>query len=260
VTAVALLVSLAADDVAPLVELAGSLPAGHQPVVVTSSTDWAPLRQAGLQWEYLLPPGAWDRLEHDRTWTEYAAKRLRSLVRAWAPTTVLHLDAGGAAPELAAALLPPADGDAPAPPKVDGELEALRRRMRRLEERHARLAAEQERRALADAVDDLLARRVPEEEAVAVISRGDPLLTRCPRAGHFPRDESGGWAGYYPADGDEAVSQVEALVEAGTRHLLVPPPAAWWLEHYPALRAHLETSASVVADGEAGMLFRLGAP
>jgi GT2 family glycosyltransferase len=92
------------------------------------------------------------------------------------------------------------------------------------------------RRAVADAV--------PSEATVLVVSRGDDELLSLDgrEAWHFPRSEDGGYAGHHPADSEEAVAHLEELRARGADHLLFPQTGLWWLDHYPELRCHLESS------------------
>jgi GT2 family glycosyltransferase len=77
---------------------------------------------------------------------------------------------------------------------------------------------------------------------VLVVSRGDEDILRLGRrkASHFPQDETGQYAGYHPATGEDAIAHLEALRGGGGQFLLFPSTAFWWLDHYPDLRAHLE--------------------
>lgn len=257
---VTLLVALGADDVVRLVELASSVPEGHRRVVVvTSSRDWEPLRQAGLRWEYVLDQEAWERLDHDRPWVDYARRRLQGVMAAWSPASVLQLAAESVPCELAFAFLPAA-AVAPAPPaerKQNKDLAQLHRRLGQLEARQRHLAKEHERLALAQAVDALVARSLPPGERAAVISRGDPLLASQETLSHFPQEPGGAWAGFYPSNGREAVAHIQALLARGIRYLLVPPPAAWWLDHYPELAERLRHGGTIAGYGAGGTLFCL---
>lgn len=83
--------------------------------------------------------------------------------------------------------------------------------------------------------------RVPRSARVLVVGRGDEELVRLfgRRAGHFPQDAAGDFAGEYPADGPAAVAALERLTAAGWDHLVIPATSAWWLDHYRELRVHL---------------------
>lgn len=94
----------------------------------------------------------------------------------------------------------------------------------------------------------LVERWVPVGSTVAVLSRGDPaMVTFRDRVGwHLPCYDDGRYVGYHPADAADAVRAVDAVVQRGASHLVVPETSAWWLDHYAGLRAHLERTGSVV--------------
>jgi hypothetical protein len=85
--------------------------------------------------------------------------------------------------------------------------------------------------------------QLPRDATVAVVSHGDPaLLDMMPRhAVHFPQDDTGAYAGYYPRDDAEAVALVEALRARGTEFLVIPRTEFWWLDYYQGLRLHLQS-------------------
>ncbi|MNC84733.1 hypothetical protein D3C83_02980 [compost metagenome] len=97
-------------------------------------------------------------------------------------------------------------------------------------------------------IGQIVAAHVPERATVAVVSRGDEtLLTMGRRRGwHFPRTETGVYAGHHPADSDAAVAHLELLRARGARYLLIPRTAFWWLDHYRGFADHLERAATVV--------------
>ncbi len=101
---------------------------------------------------------------------------------------------------------------------------------------------------------------LPAQANVVVISRGDDELLELngTRAGHFPQDEDGTYAGYHPSDGTAAVEHLEQLRERGAEFLLVPSTAFWWLERYPELAEHLDSHATLVTNGDACRIYRLG--
>ena len=89
---------------------------------------------------------------------------------------------------------------------------------------------------------EVLGRVLPADARVVVASKGDERMLHCAGAGagHFPQAPGGGYAGHYPADGGEAVAQLERLRAAGVAQFVVfPQPAMWWLDHYQPLRRHL---------------------
>jgi hypothetical protein len=90
----------------------------------------------------------------------------------------------------------------------------------------------------------------PAGATVAVVSKGDPRLVQLEgRTGlHFPSDGKGGYAGFYPRTGEEAIAQVEAARGGGTEFLCLPATAFWWLKHYEALAAWLGAHCRVAAE------------
>jgi acyl carrier protein len=106
----------------------------------------------------------------------------------------------------------------------------------------------------------LVAETVPDDAVVLVASHGDDaLLALDGRTGwHFPRDEKGGY-GYKPADGAEAIRQLETLRSLGATHIVFPEPALWWLEEYAGLRGYLESGSGEVGRSEAGVVYALPA-
>jgi acyl carrier protein len=99
---------------------------------------------------------------------------------------------------------------------------------------------------------------VPHGSIVLVVSHGDDALLDLEgsTAWHFPRDDSGGYAGYNPADGSAAVQQVEAQRRLGATHIAFPEPELWWLEYYTQLRDHLANCEEVARD-DAGVVYAL---
>lgn len=88
---------------------------------------------------------------------------------------------------------------------------------------------------------------LPTTARVLVISRGDPELLQLEgrRASHFPQDRDGGWAGFHPRDGRDALERLE-LLRSRYEYLLIPGSAFWWLEHYTELARHLNEECSRV--------------
>ncbi|HEU4703248.1 MAG TPA: glycosyltransferase family 2 protein [Conexibacter sp.] len=100
---------------------------------------------------------------------------------------------------------------------------------------------------------------LPPEGAVIVASRGDEEILRFPgRAGwHFPQDAAGVYAGCYPADGAQAVAELERLRARGGRWFLLPKTSLWWLEHYRELGEHLRERYREIVREEACVLYAL---
>jgi hypothetical protein len=102
---------------------------------------------------------------------------------------------------------------------------------------------------------------VPDGAQVLVVSRGDPDLLRLEgrRTGHFPQGRSGEWAGFYPADGNAAVEQLEDLLGQGYEFLVFPSSSRWWLAYYRELAAYLAAPGRLVHHGAACTIFEPGA-
>lgn len=100
-------------------------------------------------------------------------------------------------------------------------------------------------RLMVERIQAVVRRILPLNSRFLVVSRGDDELLRIEgRAGeHFPQREDGVYAGYYPADGRDAISHLEEIcAKKEVHYLLFPAVAFWWLEHYPELKIHLESS------------------
>jgi hypothetical protein len=114
---------------------------------------------------------------------------------------------------------------------------------------------------LVDRVRRLVKAAVPRGAKVLVVSRGDDeLVTFEGRTGwHFPRTESGVYAGHHPADSDEAIARLDSARKAGARFLVIPTTSAWWLDHYREFARYLERRGRcVIRDNATGHLYALG--
>jgi hypothetical protein len=101
---------------------------------------------------------------------------------------------------------------------------------------------------------------LPSDAIVVVVSKGDEeLLELGPgrRGWHFPRNEAGAYAGYYPADDTEAIAHLEDLREKGAGFLLFPETAFWWLESYKEFGEHLNSRYRCVWDDEDYTIYEL---
>jgi GT2 family glycosyltransferase len=119
--------------------------------------------------------------------------------------------------------------------------------------------AEDEYRSMVDRIRHLVAKRLPEDARILVVSKGDDQLLRLEGrpARHFPQREDGVYLGYYPADGAAVISHLESLRAKGAQYLLFPRTGAWWLDHYAGLRAHLELRGKIVCKDEACIIYAL---
>jgi acyl carrier protein len=106
----------------------------------------------------------------------------------------------------------------------------------------------------------LVAAAVPEDGVVLVVSYGDDALLALDgrTAWHFPRDDDGRFS-FNPADGDDAIRQLENQRSLGATHIVFPGTALWWLDEYAGLRDHLESEAGELGRSEAGVVYALDA-
>jgi GT2 family glycosyltransferase len=114
-------------------------------------------------------------------------------------------------------------------------------------------------RQMVQRLREMIWTHLPPDATVLVISKGDDDLVRLfgRRGWHFPQDERGVYAGYYPANGQAAVAHLEVLRARGAEYLVIPSPAAWWLDSYPEFRAHLEARYPVVRQDGDGAVYTL---
>jgi GT2 family glycosyltransferase len=98
-------------------------------------------------------------------------------------------------------------------------------------------------RQLVRRIREVVRTNLPPGATVVVVSRGDEALIELGdgrRGWHFPQEEGGVYAGYYPADGAEAIAHLEELRFRGGEFLLFPETSFWWLEHYGGFREYLK--------------------
>ena len=100
---------------------------------------------------------------------------------------------------------------------------------------------QEEYRRIIQEIRNVVENTLPVDATVLVVSKGDDELLRLGRrrAWHFPRSESGEYAGY-PANSGEAISRLETLRGRGAEFLIFPRTAFWWLEHYQPFQQYLE--------------------
>jgi hypothetical protein len=100
---------------------------------------------------------------------------------------------------------------------------------------------------------------LPTGSVVVVVSRGDDnLLQLGPRRGwHFPQTETGLYAGFYPADSEEAIAHLEEICRKGADYLLFPSTAFWWLGFYGDFQKHLESHYPCVCSDPSCLIFQL---
>jgi glycosyltransferase involved in cell wall biosynthesis/SAM-dependent methyltransferase len=113
--------------------------------------------------------------------------------------------------------------------------------------------------ALMGAIRHIVDREVTDARPVVVVSKGDPVLVELGDhpAWHYPRDDDGVYAGYYPSDSATAIAHLEQLRARGAGHFLVPATCRWWLDHYRELRDHLNATYQLSAEDASCVLYRL---
>jgi Sulfotransferase family len=103
---------------------------------------------------------------------------------------------------------------------------------------------------------------LPPTATLLVISKGDDRLLELGgrKAWHFPQNEHGLYAGYYPADSTEAIGHLETLRARGGQFLLLPSTAFWWLDHYADFRQHLDYRYRRIWDDADCLIYELFRP
>jgi GT2 family glycosyltransferase len=98
-----------------------------------------------------------------------------------------------------------------------------------------------------------------EGSIISVVSRGDDALVEFDgRTGfHFPRTETGAWAGHHPAGSDEALAELAAHIRLGSSYLVIPSPSSWWLDQYRDFAHHLRQAHSQIEASEHCLVFSL---
>jgi len=111
-------------------------------------------------------------------------------------------------------------------------------------------------------VHEVVRATLPPDASVLVVSKGDDDLLKLDiRSGqHFPQNEDGAYAGYYPADSAAAIVHLEALRAMGSNFLIFPNTAFWWLEHYREFQQHLDTHYRRIWHDERCIIYRLTEP
>jgi len=108
-------------------------------------------------------------------------------------------------------------------------------------------------------IRELVNAELPTDSVVVVVSRGDcTLLQLGPRqAWHFPQTQSGVYAGFHPADSEEAISHLEEIRRKGADYLLFPSTAFWWLGFYGDFQKYLESRYPCVCSDPSCLIFQL---
>ena len=108
-------------------------------------------------------------------------------------------------------------------------------------------------------VREAIMRDIPRGTHVLVVSKGDDEMVKLDgwRAGHFPQEKGGVFAGFYPADSVAAIEHLEALRRDGAGFLVLPATAFWWLQHYRDFARHLDSHYERVCCDQSCMIYRL---
>jgi glycosyltransferase involved in cell wall biosynthesis len=101
--------------------------------------------------------------------------------------------------------------------------------------------------ALVERVRRVVSEVIPRDATVLVISKGDDQLLELGsrRGWHFPQDDDGTYAGFYPANDDECIAELERLRARGAEYLVIPATALWWLEHYRGFARYVHANYRV---------------
>src|SRR5205823_614679 len=75
---------------------------------------------------------------------------------------------------------------------------------------------------MADRLRGMVDAVIPPDSTVLIVSKGDESLLRlgCRRALHFPMDGNGGYAGWYPATGADALAHLQMLQNQGAGYIV----------------------------------------
>jgi GT2 family glycosyltransferase len=148
-----------------------------------------------------------------------------------------------------------------------GEYQRLLEVNRRRFERKWGVAWEPYRRRPEAGYEDLVARlralveqHLPAAATVLVVSKGDDALLDLHGrpAWHFPQRPDGVYAGYHPANSQEAIEHLEGLQARGGEYLILPETMAWWLEHYQAFAQYLtDQCVELVSQEDTGRIYAL---
>ena len=103
-------------------------------------------------------------------------------------------------------------------------------------------------RALVLQVHEVVDALLPASATVVVITAGDDmLLSLGSRSGwHFPQNDRGVYAGFYPADSQTAIAHLDELRAKGAEFFVIPRTAFWWLTYYREFAAELTARCKLI--------------
>lgn len=100
---------------------------------------------------------------------------------------------------------------------------------------------------------------VPPQASFLLIDEGTLGIDRLDGRRAIPFLEREGEFGGAPADGTQAVAELDRQTGRGVRHVALAWPSFWWLEEYPELADQLRSRWRCVAESQAGVVFELRA-
>jgi len=120
-------------------------------------------------------------------------------------------------------------------------------------------AEDPEYRALVHQIREVVKNSTPPGAMISVISKGDDeLLKIAGRHGwHFPRQQDGTYAGFYPPDSEAAITHLNSVRGNDVRFFVIPRTAFWWLDHYAGFGAHLESQHRLIWRDQNCIVYKL---
>jgi glycosyltransferase involved in cell wall biosynthesis len=116
------------------------------------------------------------------------------------------------------------------------------------------------RQAEIEGIRTLVSSTVPKGASIVIASKGDPELVALGeyQIWHFPSDNAGNYAGYHPADSEEAIEHLKGLCANGAEYFVLPKSLAWWKDQYSQFWHYLiSTFESVGNDERSCAVFRV---
>ena len=111
-------------------------------------------------------------------------------------------------------------------------------------------------------IQERLRELTPPGATVLIVSKGDAELLKIEdRTGwHFPQNDHGEYAGFYPADSHAAISHLEELRAEGAGCIVFPASGFWWLDYYVDFREHLDRQHEKLLQDQCCVVYRLREP
>jgi hypothetical protein len=253
VSPVLLIVALGLDaqrlsESVAVVELQQLMTAGFSPVFVIDQRDVSALRRAAYNFEWIASREEWSGPAE--LWSIDVRRRLHALAELYKPTAIVYLT-NPLGDDVLIAPLALAD--------LTTRLKAADAKVQQLQGKLDAIKARDNRRRIVADVRALVALVTPVGARLCVISKGDAELAKISKrdAWHFPRADTGAWAGYHPANSEDAVAHLEALRAQGCSYLVIPAPSLWWLDFYEGFAEHLATDCPTLVASETCHIYAL---